>query len=189
MSIDELWRPVLHYEGYYEVSNFGRVRSLDRIYEYQSKNQTTEFRCQKTKRGKILAQVNRGRGYLCVSLYKAGKTKLVNTHILVAEAFLGERLTNLFVNHKDGNKANNNLSNLEWVTTSQNHKHAVDTLGLLRGEKHGMAKLSESDVFLIKQLIMEGVSAASIAKDFPVSESQIKKIRNGTSWSYLNAKC
>jgi|26BtaG_2_1085354.scaffolds.fasta_scaffold18218_3 hypothetical protein len=116
----EEWRPVVGYEGYYEVSDMGRVRSIDRVIS----------RCDGTKeerRGKILSQFKDRYGYLGVSLNKNGKSKTFTTHRLVCESFLGSPVENSNqVNHMDGIKDNNRLSNLEWCTAEENTKHAID---------------------------------------------------------------
>lgn len=100
----EAWKDVLGYEGLYQVSNLGRVKSLPR--------QTTS--------GKILSTASRQNGYLCVSLCKNGKTHKYNVHRIVAEAFLPKHGRNDVVNHKDENKHNNQVTNLEWITQKEN---------------------------------------------------------------------
>ena len=101
----EVWRDIRGYEGLYQVSNLGRVKSIPR---------------ERTKGG-ILKPLKDTTGYLSVNLYKNGKIKRYKIHRLVANNFLE-------VNHKDGNKLNNNLSNLEYVTRSQNILHRFRTL-------------------------------------------------------------
>ena len=101
----EIWKSVKDYEGYYEVSNKGRIKSLTS--------------------NKTLSPQNNGVGYLKVELWKdkSGKKKYI--HRLVAEAFLPNPLNRTEVNHKDSNPANNTIENLEWVSSSENTKHAV----------------------------------------------------------------
>ena len=120
------------------------------------------------------------RGYHCVSL--ADKSRLV--HRLVAEAFLPDFLTKPQVNHIDGNKTNNALSNLEMATASENVAHAYMT-GLkvgLKGENHGKAKLSNADVITIKRLLLTGEMVTSIARKFGVSNPTISLIKSGKTW-------
>ncbi len=113
------WLPVVGYETSYEVSSCGQVRSLDRFVN-QSHPGSTKKRLWK---GKILKQTLAStRGYLQVNLSFDGETRKVYVHRLVAEAWLSER--NETVNHKDGNKLNNNVENLEWVSYSYNNSHA-----------------------------------------------------------------
>ena len=100
----ELWRDVQGYEGLYEVSNLGDVRSLPRA----------------TTRGKLLSPVNSGKGYLQVTLYRNGKSKRLLVHRLVAQAFVPNPLNLSSVNHKDEHKNNNRSDNLEWCTIQYN---------------------------------------------------------------------
>lgn len=116
------WRPVVGFESTYEVSSCGQVRSLDRLVR-QSHPGSTKTRLWK---GKQLKQtVAATRGYAQVSLSLDGKAHKVYVHRLVAEAWLTGR--NETVNHKDGNKLNNNVTNLEWVSHSDNLRHAFAT--------------------------------------------------------------
>lgn len=112
------WRDVKGYEGLYQVSKTGLVRSVDRI--------TTGNRSRKIK-GKILRPGTNGFGYLVVALCKDGKARTKRVHRLVATAFIPCENENLYINHKDGNPQNNNVSNLEWCTQKENVQHAYDT--------------------------------------------------------------
>lgn len=101
------------YEGYYQVSNFGNVRSLDRIIYG---NNMSKYAI----KGKEKIPKMRNNGYLFVALYKNGKCSQLNIHRLVAEAFIDNVNNYPIVNHKDENKTNNNVNNLEWCTYSYN---------------------------------------------------------------------
>ena len=105
--MNEEWKVIHGYGGKYEVSNYGNVRSL--------KGET-----------KLLQQRILNSGYLYVSLTHKGKSKNKTIHRLVADAFLDKKEGKSFVNHIDGNKKNNNIKNLEWVTRSENMKHAYN---------------------------------------------------------------
>lgn len=122
----ELWREIKGYEGLYEISNTGKVRSKDRI--VTGKNGVS-----KKNKGKELyftiSQVDE-RGHLSrarVQLWKENKSKLMLVHRLVAEAFIDNPEHKETVNHIDGNPLNNNVENLEWATYSENQKHAYET--------------------------------------------------------------
>lgn len=123
LVMEEIWKDVKGYEGYYQVSNLGRVRSLPR---------------NKGKRvygGKILKQVDRGNGYLCISLSKNNqKSPLISVHQLVAQAFIDNPNNLPQVNHIDGNKQNNRADNLEWSNASMQAIHAF-SLGLRKQTK------------------------------------------------------
>jgi hypothetical protein len=120
--VTELWRPIPGYEGRYEVSDQGRVASVPFMQRYVMCNGVEGFR--QTK-GKPLAQQVINSGYLIVHLHRDNKRTACTVHRLVARAFLGEPAPSLEVNHKDLHKANNRVENLEWVTRTANHIHAV----------------------------------------------------------------
>ena len=121
----EIWKPVVGYEGYYEVSNLGRMRSLDRMVNHKSGTQYLQ-------RGQILAPRFRD-GYVSTAISKFGKTKYCRIHRLVAQAFIPNPENKPTVNHKNGNKLDNSVENLEWATQSENQIHAIRT-GLVKRE-------------------------------------------------------
>lgn len=110
-ELNEIWKPIKDYEGIYEVSNLGNVRKLRFI------NGKHNF-----EKIKICKQTLNAWGYMTVSLSKNGKSNTKRVHKLVANAFLGE--SNLQVDHIDGNKTNNRLDNLEYVTPKENTNRA-----------------------------------------------------------------
>lgn len=121
MALDgEEWRPVPGYEGLYSVSNKGRVKSLSRTV---SKN--TSFRHETAD--KIMRSSKLRSGYLFVHLTKDGKTKMFPIHRLVAIAFIPNKLELPEVNHKDENKTNNCVENLEWCTKKYNVNYGTRT--------------------------------------------------------------
>lgn len=112
MNENEIWRPVVGYEGLYEVSNTGRVRSL-----YDGRWQ----RC----RIKELKPGAHEDGYLLVSLYKDSERKIHTVHSLVMAAFVGPRPEGLQINHIDEDKTNNRVENLEYCTCRENNNHGT----------------------------------------------------------------
>lgn len=139
----------------------------------------------KYKTRRELSQRKNSRGYMYVNLCKNGKYKSVTVHRLVANAFLENRCGTLEVNHKDGNKENNDISNLEWVTKSQNIKHAFRN-GLNHPrihEYHHASKLTEKDVCEIREKYSKGEKIVNISKLFPnVSYSTIKNVCSKRCW-------
>lgn len=109
----EIWKSVVGYEGYYEVSNLGNVRSVDRI--VKNKNNTTKII--KGKNHKLTVAQS---GYISIVLYKNCEQKVYRVHRLVAEAFIPNPQNLPQINHIDENKGNNNVENLEWCTGSYN---------------------------------------------------------------------
>ena len=139
--MEEIWRDIKGYEGYYQVSNLGKVRSLDR-YIVNKKGERKHFT------EKYLAQVSR-RDYLGVTLSKNNKSKMFSTHILVAETFIPNPENKPEINHIDGNKQNNKVDNLEWCTRSENELHAY---------KNGLANPSDRQKQAAKKYAKENYS-------------------------------
>lgn len=168
--IEEIFRPIPFCPGQYEASNLGRIRRLHRTNRAKTAGQT--LRAHKSKIG-----------YLSVTLSIGNERKTHNVHRLVAIAFLGEP-NGLTVNHKDGDKTNNRLDNLEYITQFENNRHAVDTgLRDLRGSKNRSAKLTEEQVAEIRRLYAaKQGSTISLGKRFGVKQSTIHRIVTGKNW-------
>lgn len=116
----EIWKNIEGYENYYQVSNYGKVKSLKRII-IRGDNKPYPQKEQLLKPGKTK------KGYLQVALTKEFKTKPCRVHRLVAQAFIPNQNNLPQVNHIDGNKENNNVSNLEWVSNYDNMQHSIKT--------------------------------------------------------------
>lgn len=167
----ETWRPVIGYEGRYEVSDLGRVRSLD----YYRKGIT------------VVMRTSRKKWYPTVSLFKDNIERSYSVHSLVAEAFLGPRPDKWEVNHKDGVKNNNALENLEYVTSQRNKIHAIE-MGLKkvqRGKDASRVKLTENQVREIRRLVNGGMMQKEVAPLFGIHKSNVSAIMCGVSWSHL----
>lgn len=122
MSLTEVWRPVVGYEGYYSVSNLGNVRGEDRVIKHvRAKGGTCLYK------GKMLKLKLRDDGYINVVLQRDGKKKTVMVHRLVAQAFIHNDKPDVKtkVNHKDEDKTNNQVSNLEWCTILYNNTYGT----------------------------------------------------------------
>jgi len=114
------------------------------------------------------------------------KKKKFYVHRLVAETFLGEIPKNMVVNHKDGNKLNNHVSNLEIVTSKENNDHAkANCLLNIKGSSHGKSKLNEQQVLKIKQMFIDGYSDKEIASIYDVSRGTINPIRRNKTWKHV----
>ena len=112
----EIWKSVIGYEGVYEVSSLGRVKSLDRL--------ISNAWGSKSKVKGVYLSTSISSGYLSLGLTKNGKTKTTHIHRLMAVAFIPNTENKRCVNHIDGNKLNNSLDNLEWTTDKENINHA-----------------------------------------------------------------
>ena len=118
---EEIWRDIEGYEGIYQVSNFGKVKRLEKEVHKNIKGQA----CACLYKEKIMKLSNHNRnGYLKINLNNCNISKTYQIHRLVAQAFIPNLNKLPQVNHKDGNKKNNKVENLEWVSVSDNHKHA-----------------------------------------------------------------
>lgn len=126
-------------------------------------------------------------GYLTVGISINGKKYTRTVHRLVALAFIPNPDNLPEINHKDGNKENNNVNNLEWSSRSSNQKHACDT-GLQKpqlGSDHGMSKLKEKDIPIIMRIRSEGQTLRFIANMFNVDAKQIHRVVTGKSWTHV----
>lgn len=159
----ETWKPIKDYEGWYEVSDLGNVRRLRKATG--------------AKEGKILTPLANGSGYHSVALSMQCKVKMFLIHRLVAEAFLAPDPDRLFVNHKDGNRQNNTLSNLEWCTAKENSKHSKNVL-------HNHRKLKPDDVVEIRRAYKEDhLRLEDLAKRYNVGRTLISKVVTRTLWN------
>lgn len=174
----EIWRDIKGYEGYYKVSNTGKVKSVDRIIN----NGKSDY----VYPGKILKNKIAKTGYCHIGLSKNMNKRSLSIHRLVAESFLDNPLNLPCVNHINGIKTDNVLTNLEWVTHRQNTIHAVK-MGLkvgVKGEKNHYSKLKKEDIIQIRKL--EGkLSQRKIAGLFNVTFQQISRIINRENWKHI----
>ena len=116
----EVWKDIKNYEGHYQVSNYGRIKSVDKLVNSGLKNNKKVL-----KKGKILKQLKRSNGYLAVGLCNGETQKSKSVHRLVAEAFIPNLNNYKNINHKDENKENNNVSNLEWCDNLYNNTYGT----------------------------------------------------------------
>jgi hypothetical protein len=171
----EEWRDIAGYEGKYQVSTLGHVRSLTRVVSHRNGS------C--PKYGRLLKQTPNTKGYLLVgpTVNRIQRTRPV--HRLVAETFIPRPEGAYEVNHKNGVKTDNRVENLEWVSADANMKHAVaNGLRALGGGKAHWAKLQARDIPDIRARIARGESLGSIGRLYGVDHSSIRAIKTGRSW-------
>jgi len=180
MSDKEIWKDIDGYEGYYQVSNMGRVRSVDRVVEHNKGGY-----CQ--LKGRLLKLYTTKKGYDRVNLNKNGKIKFFLVHRLVTQAFIPNPESKPQVNHIDGVKTNNNVSNLEWCTPSENIKHSFESgLNNNKGERHHKSKLKKADVLEIRHRYSEGDRTISkLAKEYSVDFNVVYRIVNNLGWKHI----
>lgn len=128
----EMWKDIAGYEGKYQISSLGKVK----IFNYKN-----------TKNVRIMKDFIDGRGYIRACLCKNGIGKFYSVHRLVAEAFIPNPENKITVNHKDGNKLNNKVDNLEWNTYAENNIHAI--VNNLRPRKLGKDNLTSKIIYQI----------------------------------------
>lgn len=169
--MSEVWKDVVGYEGRYQVSNLGRIKSLPN---------------QQRKSEAILKQSKKAKGYMSVCLtdsYKgARRQKDFWVHGLVLQAFVGERGDGQECCHGDGDGSNNALSNLRWGSKKENAADKQKHGTMASGEKNGQAKLSKSEVVEIRKQIELGVAHAVIALGYGVSAGLISQIATNRAW-------
>lgn len=170
----ESWRPVVGYEGLYEVSSHGRVKSLARKRNTGRGIRTVRERILRAKPGL----------YPTVTLRHCGDPKTHYVHDLVLRAFIGPPPSGFEACHGDGDKWNCRLTNLRWDTPSGNHRDRVRHGVSNRGERSGTAKLSRAQVEEIKQRCAQGERQSAVAREFGVSQSLISQIVNERKWGY-----
>jgi hypothetical protein len=133
---------------------------------------------------RIKSQYISSNGYYMISARNEVKSKPYRVHRLLAETFIPNLENKPHVNHKDGNKLNNNITNLEWVTHKENMQHAFKNgLANNTGEKNGMSKLTIEEVAIIKRMLLDGVSQQKIANHIGnISRSAILNIKIRNQW-------
>lgn len=181
MQEDEVWKDVVGYEGFFQVSSLGNIKSLQR-----------EVFCGKSY-PRVIKEKPMGRslnkdGYYKVSLRNGKTHKTPTLHRLVAEAFIPNVDNKPVVNHINGIKTDNRIENLEWCTVKENVVHAVK-IGLqtgVLGEANHNCKITEENVYKIKkEYVAEKKTYAELGIIYGISPSQIGRIIKGQRWKHL----
>lgn len=174
LCIEEVWKPVVGYEGLYEVSNLGRVKSLPK----------KGFKKEAIRKTGMDVR----NGYVTVILRKNNIPYTKRVHSLVVEAFLGIKTTKkLVANHINGQKTDNRLENLEIISQRDNIKHAIN-IGLTRipiKDERYNSKIKEKDFPKLLELFKTDMTSKDIAKLFRVGPTTISRIRKGKRRIYL----
>lgn len=171
MEKEEIWKDIPNYNEIYQASNLGRIRS---VRHYDKLNRLWE--------GKILTpQLDGRKNYLHVSLHH----KPCQVHQLIAKTFIDNPNNYKEVNHKDENKQNNNVSNLEWCSRSYNNTYGSKS-NSKKGENHHNCKLTKEQVIEIRNKYKNGIKQLALAESYGISKSQISSLITGRTWGWLN---
>lgn len=179
----EIWKTVLQSCDLYEVSNYGRVRSVSR--RVQRYNHQAGRKVWSNVRGRLLKPWKSSpSGHLSVSLSLGGKVYSRRIHQLVLEAFVGPCPPGLECRHLDDCPTNNRLSNLKWGTHQENMRDKIRLGTILRGESNGASRLSEKIVAEIRKKRKQGLSQKEIGHEFGVGQSTVSRILTGVRWRH-----
>lgn len=180
MTCSEIWKDIEGYEDYYEVSNLGRIRSKSRV--AKTRNGRSH-----TVKSKVLSPGVWKDGYERVRFSVGGKMTGGKVHRFVANAFCPNPENKKEVNHINGVKTDNRACNLEWMTRSENQKHAFDK-GLQKpqkGSSNPKSKIDEITALTIKTFIGKKYSQTKLSELMGVSKWIIQDISRGKTWNHL----
>lgn len=167
--MEEIWKDIPNLPGY-QASNLGQIRSVDRW--MQRKTDKKPF----LRKGKILTRLDNGNGYLGVNI----KGTRYYIHRLVLSTFCPDHTQKQTdVNHKDGNKSNNCLNNLEWCTRTENNFHAYNTGLHSSGEKHPQSKYSAELIRTIRERHANGEKICDLAREYKMPYQYVSGIIHG----------
>lgn len=174
---DEVWKDIQGYEGLYQVSNFGNVKSLDK--------QVWGGKSFYFKKGEIKKKIIGSTGYWQVMLYKNNNHKTTKVHRIVAKVFIENPNLHNVVNHIDGNKLNNNIKNLEWCTHKHNSIHAAKS-GLLRNASYKLRRFDDMQILTMATLY-KTKNDSELYKMFNVGNKTLfPDIKRGHCYSHLS---
>ena len=174
-TMEEIWIEINGFDGYF-VSNLGRVRGTRQNKDIILKNRTIG----KSNNNKHYAP------YQQVVLYENGKQKAKMIHRLVGEHFIPNPENKPQVHHKDIDVTNNNMTNLEWVTASENVKHTLSYRKKYVGVDNNLTKLTNDKVLKIREMYSEGgITQKELAKMFGVTQPNIKEILKRRTWKHI----
>lgn len=170
---EETWKPVPGYEGFYEVSDQGRVRSLDRCVANKGRWGAV---VPHHRLGRLLKPGRASNGYVTVALANGGKRRSYLVQELVMLAFVGPRPPGYVIRHLDGTRLNNQLSNLEYSTPRENS---------LDRARHGTTKIKRHQVADIRARILMGETQSSIASSYGITQAAVSLIKLGKQFAHV----
>lgn len=163
----EIWKDIKGFRELYQVSNLGRIRRKDTY--------------------KVLKPLKLTKGYRGVRLYyEVGKATTKKIHRLVATYFIDNPLNLPQVNHKDGDKNNNRVDNLEWCSNDYNMNHAIVNQLILKGEQRSFSKCTEKSLLLLQDLIDSGFTIKQLSIIYNVDKHVMGEIIKGNTYKHLH---
>lgn len=177
----ERWLPVVGFEGTYEVSDLGRVRSLDRVVRQRHHYGAMMDR---HLRGRLMAQTPDTDGYLGVGLHAGGESLQAKVHRLVLAAFVGPKPEGMQGCHKNGRPSDNRLVNLRYGTPLENTADSFRHGTFRHSERHRKAKLNRYDVAIIRAARGK-VTQVALAVEFNIPQSNVSSIQLRKTWKHV----
>lgn len=177
----EKWKDIPSYEGHYQVSNLGRIKSLEKVI-------INVNGIKHKRKSRILKPYKDSKGYLCVDLRLDNKRFNARVHRMVGICFIKNPNKYPQINHINGIKTDNNVQNLEWCTNKQNciHAHQNNLTNPARGVNHGSRVLEEHEVIeIFKEYHENGTYQYLIAKKYGISQGQVHNIVSKKHWGHL----
>lgn len=181
--MNEVWKDIEGYEGVYQISNFGKIKSLER--SLRRSNGVIQ-----TRNERLLRQSENMFGYLMVTLHLENSKKTIAVHRLVAKAFVTQKKGCIEVNHIDGNKQNNMADNLEWCTRKQNVDHSFDkglrrTKGTPYHYRGVIQKDKNGDIIHVYKTIISASRATKVCTASIISAAKgVTRSAGGYLWEY-----
>ncbi len=183
---NEVWKDIPNFEGYYQASTMGRIRSLDREIEKRDGRGGID---RYVRLGKIFnLKYKKNRRYTSVRLSKDGKTNSYAVHRIIAITFINNSENKPQANHINGIKSDNRVENLSWMTNSENVNHAIET-GLnnsVRGESHGSCKFKNEDITNMRNMYKTGnYTYKQIGLLFNATVARVSEIIRRKTWKHI----
>lgn len=176
-TTNEVWKEIPGYEGRYQVSDMGRVRSLSRDIPRDGRHRRKNFRLE----GRVLRQSKIGK-YHMVGLRLNTRTICWLVHRAVMAAFVGPCPPGMQCLHENDQQNDNRLSNLRWGTPKENGEDSIRNGRVCSGERCHLHKLTRAEVVAIKDMIRNGIPVGQIAALYPVGRPAISQIKRGKNW-------
>lgn len=177
----EVWKSIPGYEGIYEASSTGRVRSIPRV--VIGKHYRAGRKANIARKGVVLSQSMSPAGYWTVTLSKDGKRSTRRVNILVCAAFNGASPAGMQCRHLNGDRKDNEAANLAWGTPAENQRDRIDHGTDLRGEDVATAVLTSQQA----AQIIAGMPQRQSKAQFGISKTQHYRIKRGEAWAHLHA--